>query len=119
MRPGTIQPHVGGRPAFNTFQWHYDVFDVPAGATRVLTNRFNPNQGYVINDRHIGFQCHIEMTAELVETWCRSGADEIRAPGTPSRQSREEILGEMPARLPALQAVTDRIYARWAQGLVR
>ena len=23
-----------------------------------------------IDDRHIGFQCHIEMTRELVETWC-------------------------------------------------
>ena len=109
----------GGHPRFTPFQWHYDVFDVPAGAARVLTNRFNPNQAYVIEDRHIGFQCHIEMTADLVETWCRSGADEIRAPGTASRQSREQILGEMPARLPALQAVTDRIYARWAQGLVR
>ena len=31
----------------------------------------------------------------------------------------EEILGEMPARLPALQAVTDCIYARWAQALAR
>ncbi|HEX6138246.1 MAG TPA: type 1 glutamine amidotransferase [Casimicrobiaceae bacterium] len=109
----------GERARFTPFQWHYDVFDLPAGATRVLTNAFNPNQGYVIGERHIGFQCHIEMTRELVETWCRSGADEIAAPGTPPRQSRDQILRDLPLRLAALQAVADGVYARWAQGLSR
>lgn len=109
----------GGRARFTPFQWHYDVFDLPSGATRVLTNRFNANQAYVIDDRHIGFQCHIEMTRDLVETWCRTGADEIAAPATPPRQSRDGILRDMPHRLEALQAVADGIYARWTQGLAR
>jgi GMP synthase-like glutamine amidotransferase len=109
----------GGAPRFTPFQWHYDVFDLPSGATRVLTNRFNPNQAYVIDDRHIGFQCHIEMTRDLVCTWCSTGADEIAAPGTPPRQSRDEILRDLPQRLEALQAVADGVYARWAEGLDR
>jgi GMP synthase-like glutamine amidotransferase len=109
----------GNNARFTPFQWHYDVFDLPQGATRVLTNRFNPNQAYVIGDRHIGFQCHIEMTDDLVRTWCRTGADEFAAPGTPMRQSRDQILREMPRRLPALQHMADGIYARWAQKLVR
>lgn len=109
----------GGATTFTPFQWHYDVFALPSGATRVLTNAFNPNQGYVIDDRHIGFQCHIEMTHDLVETWCRTGADEIGAPGTPPRQSRDEILGDLSSRLAALHAVTDCVYARWTQRLAR
>lgn len=109
----------GGRARFTPFQWHYDVFDLPSGATRVLTNAFNPNQAYVIDDRHIGFQCHIEMTRDLVETWCRTGADEIAAPGTPPRQSRDEILRALPERLADLQAIADGVYARWAEGLAR
>jgi GMP synthase-like glutamine amidotransferase len=109
----------GGNDKFTPFQWHYDVFDLPAGATRVLTNAFNPNQAYVLGDRHIGFQCHIEMTQDLVETWCRTGADEIAAPGAPARQSRDEILRDLGDRLAALQAVADGVYARWAQGLRR
>ena len=108
-----------GNESFTPFQWHYDVFDLPAGATRVLTNGFNPNQAYVIGDRHIGFQCHIEMTRDLVLTWCRSGADEITAPGTTARQSRDEILRDLDDRLAALHVVTDGVYARWAQGLRR
>jgi GMP synthase-like glutamine amidotransferase len=107
----------GGKDAFDAFQWHYDVFDLPPGATRVLTNRFNPNQAYVIGERHIGFQCHIEMTKDLVETWCRTGANEIGAPGTEARQSRDEILRDLDSRLRALQAVADGVYARWSQKL--
>lgn len=107
----------GGRATFTPFQWHYDVFDLPAGATRVLTNRFNANQAYVIDERHIGFQCHIEMTEDLVRTWCRTGADEIGIPGAPPRQSRDEILDGLHERIAALQAVADDVYARWAQGL--
>ena len=109
----------GGHATFTPFQWHYDAFDVPAGATRVLTNRFNANQAYVIGDRHIGFQCHVEMTKDLVETWCRSGADEIAGPGTAARQARDEILRDLDGRLAALGKVADGVYARWAQKLSR
>ena len=113
------QAWFGGRTRFTPFQWHYDVFELPAGATRVLTNAFNANQAYVIGDLHIGFQCHIEMTEELVRTWCRTGADEIAAPTTPPRQSRDDILRALPDRLADLQAVADGVYARWAQRLRR
>ncbi|HLX29592.1 MAG TPA: type 1 glutamine amidotransferase [Casimicrobiaceae bacterium] len=107
----------GGRARFTPFQWHYDVFDLPNGATRVLTNGFNPEQAYVVNDIHIGFQCHIEMTEGLVLTWCASGADEIAAPGTPARQSRDEIVRDLGSRIRALKSIADDVYARWAKGL--
>lgn len=113
------QAWFGGRARFTPFHWHFEAFDLPAGATRVLTNPFNPNQAYLIDDRHIGFQCHIEMTGDLVEAWCRAGVGEIAGPGTPSRQSRDEILRDLDDRLHALQAVADGVYARWSQGLRR
>jgi GMP synthase-like glutamine amidotransferase len=107
----------GGRQSFTPFQWHYDAFDLPPGATRVLTNAFNANQGYVLGDRHIGFQCHIEMTRPLVETWCQSGAEELPAQSSDARQSRDDILRATDARLAALNVVANGVYARWAQGL--
>ncbi len=64
----------GDRAAFTTFEWHYDAFALPPGATRVLTNAFNANQAYVVDDRHIGFQCHIEMTRALTEIVARRPA---------------------------------------------
>jgi len=109
----------GGRAQFPTFQWHYEAFQLPAGATRVLENRYNPNQAYVIDDRHIGLQCHVEMTDALVENWLTTGASELPQASTPAVQSAADIRRELPARVAALHAVADDIYARWAKGLVR
>ena len=105
---------LGGRTRFTPFQWHYDVFDLPAGATPLLRNGFNPNQGYVIDERHVGFQCHVEMTQDLVETWCRTGAAELPARSDGPLQSRDDILGAAPARVAELNRVADSIDDRWA-----
>lgn len=109
----------GGLPRFPAFQWHYDAFDLPAMATRILTNDHTVNQGFVIDDRHVGFQCHIEMTRELVETWCRSGADELPARSTAHKQSAADIQSDLDQRLAALGEVADGVYARWAEKLPR
>jgi GMP synthase-like glutamine amidotransferase len=107
----------GGREHFTTFQWHYENFALPPGAVRVLTNRFNPNQAYVIDDRHVGLQCHIEMTTELVSTWVASDADRLPAVSGESTQSAAEMCRNLPARIAALHAVADDVYARWATKL--
>ena len=104
----------GGREFFTAFQWHYEVFDLPPGATRVLSNAFNPNQAYVIGNIHMGLQCHVEMTPALVESWCDIAAAEIAAPALPSVQPRGEILRDLQGRIDALQTVADAVYARWA-----
>jgi GMP synthase-like glutamine amidotransferase len=113
------QEWFGGRTAFNTFQWHYDAFALPAGATPVLTNAFNANQAFVVDDRHIGLQCHVEMTRALTETWLASGSDELPSASTPATQTASEIRRDLDARIDALHAVANDIYARWAQGLRR
>ena len=104
----------GGRARFTAFQWHFDAFELPPGATRVLANRFNPNQAYVIDDRHIGFQCHVEMTRDLVETWCRTGEDELPRESSPAQQSRADILRDVDGRVATLNGIADGIYARWS-----
>jgi len=107
----------GGRRRFTVFQWHYEIFDLPAGATRVLTNAFNPDQAYVVDGIHLGLQCHVEMTPGLVEAWCDNAAGEIASPAPPALQSRGEIMRDMSGRIGALQAVADDVYARWSQAL--
>ena len=109
----------GGRDAFSAFQWHYDAFALPSGATRVLTNPFNVNQAYVVDDRHIGFQCHIELTRDLTETWLASGAGELPAQSTPAVQSAGDIRRELDARIATLKLLAGDVYARWTQGLAR
>lgn len=116
---GARREWFGGLPRFAAFQWHYDAFELPPMATRILTNDVTPNQGYVIDDRHIGLQCHVEMTQELVETWCRLGADELPRRSTAQRQSAADLQSDLDGRLKALGEVADGVYARWAQGLQR
>jgi GMP synthase-like glutamine amidotransferase len=107
----------GGRARFAAFQWHYDAFALPAGATRVLSNGFNPNQAYTIDGLHIGMQCHVEMTADLVDVWCRSAQDELPPQSSAALQSEADLRAALPARIETLHGVASSIYTRWAKGL--
>ena len=109
----------GGRDRFTTFQWHYDGFALPDGAQRVLTGAAHANQAFVVDERHIGLQCHIEMTSALVESWLGSGADELPDASSGTVQSAAAIRAVSGVRLPALQDVAAAVYARWAKGLRR
>ncbi|MEO8847400.1 MAG: type 1 glutamine amidotransferase [Casimicrobiaceae bacterium] len=116
---GPAREWFGARAAFTAFQWHYDAFALPPGASRVLSNAYNQNQAYTLDDRHIGMQCHVEMTAELVDTWCRVANDELPAYSTAAMHSEASIREGLAARIDALQAVASSIYARWIAGLRR
>ena len=99
------------------FHWHGETFSLPPGATRILESAWCPNQAFVLNDRHIGMQCHVEMTPELVASWCVNRAEEIAASPGPGVQSPDAILTDLPARTSQLHQLADKIYSRWIQGL--
>ncbi len=108
----------GGRVRFPVFQWHYDAFALPSGATRVLTNAFNANQAYVVGERHIGFQCHVEMTRAMVESWLgTAGADELPPASSAARQSAIDIRRDLEVRVAALNEAASGIYERWSRRL--
>ena len=66
----------GGRSRFAMFQWHYETFDLPEGARRVLANPWTANQAFVVGDRHLGMQGHVEITAAIARAWvAQSGAE--------------------------------------------
>lgn len=108
----------GGPREFVTFQWHGETFSIPPGAERILAGEHCANQAYVAGGRHLGMQCHVEMTPEMIASWIESGArelDESRA--SPAVQSAARIAEEASRRLPALGAIADRLYARWLRNL--
>jgi len=107
----------GARARFPLFQWHYEVFDLPAGAKRVLGNAWAPNQAFVVDDRHLGMQGHVEITAAIARVWVAQSGHELPARSTPSMQCADDLLRDLDARVAASNAVADDIYARWARGL--
>jgi hypothetical protein len=76
------------------------------------------NQGYVVNGRHLGMQCHVEMTPEMINAWCELGWEEIEENlESPCVMPVERIKAEMPQRLPVLSRTAERLYTRWIEGL--
>jgi GMP synthase-like glutamine amidotransferase len=108
-----------GFAGFDTFEWHEDVFTIPPGGTRVLTGKNCPNQAYVVDGRHLGMQCHVEVTAEMIETWCRIGVSDIDESigKSPAVQDALTIRGLMPKNLPGLTSTANRLYERWIRNL--
>lgn len=105
----------GGRSRFRTFEWHYEGFTLPPGALRVLSNAFNENQAYVIDGRHIGFQGHPEMTAEIARSWIALSSDELPSQSTASTMTASDILVDLEQRVAQLNAVADDVYTRWSK----
>lgn len=99
------------------FHWHGETFSLPPGAVRILDSAYCANQAYVLGGRHLGMQCHVEMTPELIASWCEQGADEITASTSPAVQTPAAIQADMGARTARLHALADKIYSRWIQGL--
>jgi len=102
--------------SFGAFHWHGETFTIPPGAERVLANRYCENQAFALG-KHLGMQCHIEMTAEMIAAWCVSGAREISRSHSPAVQSVDAIKFELAPRLQALHRIADEVYARWIRGL--
>jgi GMP synthase-like glutamine amidotransferase len=116
---GVARAWFGTLAAFESFHWHGETFSIPPGATRVLHNAHCANQAFALG-KHLGMQCHVEMTEALIRSWCKGGADEIEAAkDSPGVQPPARIERNLEARVAALHAVADRIYERWTQALSR
>jgi GMP synthase-like glutamine amidotransferase len=109
-----------GRRSFESFHWHGETFSVPPGATRILSSAFCENQAFALGP-HLGLQCHVEMTPELIRAWCRDWEKEVVALARrqPSVQSPAEMLEAVEDRTRQLNQVADVLYRRWVEGLKR
>ena len=108
---------LDGLTRFSSFHWHGETFTLPQGATHILKSDYCANQAYVIG-KNLALQCHIEMTADMVDSWCEHGADEINAASSsPAVQTPAEMQADLPTRLNDLNRVADRMYSRWIKGL--
>jgi GMP synthase-like glutamine amidotransferase len=110
------KPWLDELPAkFEVFHWHGEIFSIPPGATRLLASSDCANQAFVIGNS-LAFQCHIEMTGEMVREWARLGADDL-APLCATVQNPQAMTAELDRRIERLQGIADKFYDRWIQGL--
>jgi GMP synthase-like glutamine amidotransferase len=106
----------GDTRGFLAFHWHGETFSIPPRAARVASSPHCANQAFAL-DKHLGLQFHVEMTPEMVRSWCASGAREIERSACATVRSVSEIESHLPARVSVLNAVAERLYGRWISGL--
>jgi len=108
----------GDMESFNGFHWHGETFSLPANAVHLLASQYCDNQAYAVG-KHLAFQCHIEMTPEMVESWCDVGTEELKsASASPAVQDPADIRQNLPLHCFFLNKVANQIYTQWIKGLV-
>jgi GMP synthase-like glutamine amidotransferase len=101
------------------FQWHGETFSIPVSATRLLASSHCNNQMFALGP-HLGMQCHVEMTPEMIATWCGQWADEaIAAADHASVQLPETMQADISRHLPTMRQLSEQLYSVWIKGLQR
>jgi GMP synthase-like glutamine amidotransferase len=99
---------------FSAFHWHGERFTLPEGACLLLKSDICDHQAYIINNNILAMQCHIEMTAPMINAWCIENSNELLS-DDPGIQSTEKMNREIHSRISQLQQVADTIYKKWLQ----
>lgn len=106
----------GATREFSGFHWHGETFTIPPQATKLAASPYCANQAFSLG-KHLGMQCHVEMTPALIRAWCEDWEKEGVRKASPSVQTPEDMSVDLEARVRALNAVADTLYARWIEGL--
>jgi len=77
-------------PHADVFHWHGETFDLPSGARGIARSDACENQAFVMGDRVVGFQFHLETTPVAARAMIAACGEEL----VPGRfiQTEEQIL---------------------------
>jgi len=108
----------GSLEPFLSFHWHGETFTIPPGGTRIASSTHCDNQAFALG-KHLGLQCHVEMTQDMIRSWYTGGRDEIDASPGPGVQQPEQMEAEIEERVAGLNQVAARLYDKWIEGLAK
>lgn len=95
------------------FQWHFDTFTVPPGATLVADSDVGP-QAFVAG-RSLGLQFHPELTLQIMEEWVRVYRHELDAEGV----DPDALLAETERRIEESRRRAWQLLERYLIAVVR
>lgn len=68
--------------------------------------------------KHLALQCHIEMTAGMVQKWCVQGEMElIESANSQAVQQASEMQQDLAQQCQALNKIASHVYSHWIAGL--
>jgi GMP synthase-like glutamine amidotransferase len=106
----------GATREFSGFHWHGETFSIPPNAVRIAQSPYCANQAFVLG-RHLGMQCHVEMTSELIRSWCADWEKERVPRAGASVQTPAQMFERLEERVSSLNRIADTLYGRWIKGL--
>lgn len=102
-----------GEASARVLHWHGDTFDLPEGATRLVSNANYPNQAFSIGATALGLQFHLEADPARIESWLVGHALELAKAGIDIPALRAETA----ALAPMVRQQAHAIFSRWLAAL--
>jgi len=99
------------------FHWHGETFELPEGASTVLSSEAYKNQAFVIG-KTLGLQFHLEMQAEMVKEWTALYTDDLAQGGRWNMDAVKIIGADLEPNIEALHKLADSLFSTWLKGLL-
>ena len=107
-KDGQSDPVFGSGPeAFDVFEWHGEVFDLPKDCVPLAGSALAPLQAFRYGSRAYGLLFHLEMEPTGIDALCRECIPDLTKAGLTAHQVRAAAL----PHLSQLHQVADRLVA--------
>lgn len=107
-REGKQDQVFGSCPeAFDVFEWHGEIFDLPHNCIPLAGSDIAPLQAFRYGSRAYGLLFHLEMEPAGIDVLCRECAPDL----TKARVTAHHIRSTALPHLPQLHQVADRLIA--------
>lgn len=108
---------LGTKRELNLFHWHFDTFEIPRGAKRMLFGHYCMNKGFAYGP-HLALQSHLEVTAASIRQWCAEDqASLLKYQHLSSVQSEMEIMHNIENKVAALHQLANHTYRQWLRNI--
>lgn len=111
---GLAKPQADAGRELMVFQWHGDTFDLPTGAVRLARSELCENQAFRFGAAAYGLQFHLEVTAEIIDSWLCEGGNCGELAGL-SYIDPAKICRETPVKLPGMTAMGCVVFDRFVE----
>lgn len=106
MAEGKSDPWISSLPdPFEVFEWHGEVFELPAGAVPLASSEVCPLQAFRFGSKAYGLLFHLEIERTGIEALCRECPEDLRR----AKKEAAALIQRAEPHLPHMQTWADRL----------